>query len=81
MSVKSRKKSPSSFVGKSTCEMRSLTPIVSSSKYVGGLRPTYQQKKFFRTPTVATRVGIHKIDDESNKVEREKAFVYLIMYF
>ena len=73
MSVKLIKKTPFSYSSvprMSTLEMNSLTPIVSSSNYVGGLRPTYQQKKFFRTPTSATRVGIHRIDTQWNKVER-----------
>ncbi len=40
--------------------------MISSSKYVGGLRPYYQQEKFFSTSTSLLSVGIHTIDDSSS---------------
>ncbi len=50
----------------------SLTPLVSSSKYVGGLRPSYQQSKFsLSSPTSSllssriSSVGIHMTDGDS----------------
>jgi hypothetical protein len=43
----------------------SLAPVISSSKYVGGLRPYYQQEKFFLTSTASLSVGIHTINDDS----------------
>jgi hypothetical protein len=50
----------------------SLTPLVSSSKYVGGLRPYYQQSKFsLSSPTSSllssriSSVGIHTTAGDS----------------
>jgi hypothetical protein len=45
----------------------SLTPLISSSNYVGGLRPYYQQSKFSVPSTASSSrissVGIHITDD------------------
>ena len=40
--------------------------VISSSKYLGSLRPYYQQKKLANT---SLSVGIHKIEDESSSAE------------
>jgi hypothetical protein len=45
----------------------SRTPFLSSSDYVGGLRPYYQQSKLSLTSTALplSSVGIHTTDDDS----------------
>ncbi len=45
-----------------------LSPIISSSNYVGGLRPAYQQKKFFLKSSTSSSIGIHMIDSNSSFV-------------
>jgi hypothetical protein len=52
----------------------SLTPCVSSSNYVGSLRPYYQQRKFSLTstaPSLLLSVGIHTIDDDLSSLKDE----------
>jgi hypothetical protein len=54
----------------------SLTPPISlsSSNYVGGLRPSYQQSKFSLTSTASSlsSIGIHNTDDDSLKKSSSK---------
>jgi len=56
----------------------SLTPPISlsSSNYVGGLRPSYQQSKFSLTSTASSlrisSIGIHNTDDDCLKKSSSK---------
>jgi len=59
----------------------SLTPPISlsSSNYIGGLRPSYQQSKFSLTSTASylsslriSSIGIHNTDDDCLKKSSSK---------